>query len=153
MSGIELFGFVAVLVMVAAYALEDRAPAFVLLFAISCLAAASYAALIRSWPFAGVEMVWGIIAFRRWRRRTAHRAERTLKLTEEALSAAFHDARVQTLSSGRSMVARNTPADHGADEYTRERIRHPMVFLDDHSNAEDHRDRHGGAAKRGPSIP
>jgi hypothetical protein len=72
MSGIELFGFAAVLMMVTAYTLEDRAPAFVLLFAVSCLAAAAYAALIRSWPFAGVETLWSVIAFRRWRQRTSH---------------------------------------------------------------------------------
>ena len=66
MSGIELFGFVAVIMMVSAYALEDRSPVMVLLFAASCLAAASYAALIRSWPFAVVETIWSFIAFRRW---------------------------------------------------------------------------------------
>lgn len=72
MSGIELFGFAAVLVMVSAYALEDRAPSFILVFAISCLAAAAYAALIRSWPFAAVETLWSVVAFHRWRRRTSH---------------------------------------------------------------------------------
>jgi hypothetical protein len=72
MSAIELFGFLAVLVMVSAYALEDRAPLFVLVFALSCLAAAAYAAVIRSWPFAVVETVWSLIAFRRWHRRTSH---------------------------------------------------------------------------------
>lgn len=65
----ELFGLVAVVVMVTAYALESRAPAYVLIFALACLAAASYAVLIRSWPFAGVEAVWSVIAFRRWRTR------------------------------------------------------------------------------------
>ncbi len=74
MSGIDIFGFLAVLIMVTAYALEDRAPAFVLLFASACLAAAAYAALIRSWPFASVETLWSAIAFRRWlRRRAPHR--------------------------------------------------------------------------------
>jgi predicted component of type VI protein secretion system len=69
MSGIELFGFVAVAVMVGAYALEDRGPAFILLFAVSCLAAATYAAFIRSWPFAAVETVWSAVALHRWRKR------------------------------------------------------------------------------------
>jgi hypothetical protein len=50
MTGIELFGFVAVAVMVVAYALEDRAPAFVLVFAASCLAAATYAASFAPGP-------------------------------------------------------------------------------------------------------
>jgi hypothetical protein len=58
-----------VTVMAIAYALEDRAPGFVLVFAISCLAAAAYAALIRSWPFAAVESVWSAVALYRWRQR------------------------------------------------------------------------------------
>jgi hypothetical protein len=71
MSGIELFGFVAVIIMASAYALEERAPAFMLLFAAACLAAATYAALIHSWPFASVETAWSLIAFSRWRRRAS----------------------------------------------------------------------------------
>jgi hypothetical protein len=66
MSGIEVFGFAAVITMVAAYALEDRTPSMVLVFAAACLAAATYAAVIRSWPFAVVETIWSFIAVRRW---------------------------------------------------------------------------------------
>jgi predicted component of type VI protein secretion system len=69
MTGLELFGFAAVTVMVTAYALEERSPVFVLLFAVSCLAAAAYAALIHSWPFAVVETLWSGIAFSRWLKR------------------------------------------------------------------------------------
>ena len=72
MSTIELFGFIAVTVMVVAYALEGRGSGYVLLFALSCLAAAGYAAVIRSWPFAVVETVWSLVAFRRWLSRRAH---------------------------------------------------------------------------------
>lgn len=64
---IELFGLLAVTVMVVSYALEKRASSYVLTFAIACAAAASYAVLIRSWPFAGVEAIWCVIAVRRWR--------------------------------------------------------------------------------------
>lgn len=77
MSGIELFGFAAVTIMVVAYALEDRSPAFVLLFALACLAAASYAVLIHSWPFAAVESVWSVIAWFRWRQRRSRRTPST----------------------------------------------------------------------------
>jgi len=69
MSGIEVFGFLAVIVMVGAYAFEDRSPTLILVFALACLAAAAYAAFIRSWPFAVVETIWGGIALRRWRLR------------------------------------------------------------------------------------
>ena len=66
MSGIEIFGFLAVIVMVGAYAFEDRSPRLILVFALACLAAAAYAAFIRSWPFAVVETIWSGIALRRW---------------------------------------------------------------------------------------
>ncbi|MEO0964480.1 MAG: hypothetical protein AAFY08_05120 [Planctomycetota bacterium] len=66
---IETFGFLAVAAMVTFYALESRGRAFILAFAIACLAAATYATLIGSWPFAAVEFVWAIVAFVRWRRR------------------------------------------------------------------------------------
>ena len=62
----ELFGFLAVTAMVVTYALEQRSHWFVLAFAASCAAASLYAVLIQSWPFAAVEGVWAIVAFRRW---------------------------------------------------------------------------------------
>jgi hypothetical protein len=65
---IEVFGVLAVSSMVLFYALEERSPTFVALFAGACLASALYAVLIRSWPFAAVELVWSVLAYRRWRR-------------------------------------------------------------------------------------
>ena len=64
--GVELFGITAVTAMVIFYALERRSHRYVLAFSISCAAAALYALLIGSWPFAIVESVWCIIALRRW---------------------------------------------------------------------------------------
>jgi hypothetical protein len=55
--------------MVVTYALERRSPVYVLLFAIACAAAALYAVLICSWPFAGVETIWCVVALRRWHER------------------------------------------------------------------------------------
>lgn len=63
---IEIFGAIAVSSMVICYALEKKSHYFVLGFSISCSAAALYAFLIQSWPFAVIEMVWSIIAARRW---------------------------------------------------------------------------------------
>ena len=62
----ELFGFLAVISMVVTYALEHRSHLFVLAFALSCGAASLYAVLIHSWPFAVVEGIWAVVAFRRW---------------------------------------------------------------------------------------
>ncbi len=65
---IEVFGLLAVTAMMICYALEQRSSLFILLFAAACLAASAYATLIRSWPFAAVECMWALIAFRRWLR-------------------------------------------------------------------------------------
>ena len=72
---IELFGFLAVTIMLLAYALEHRARVFVLVFALGCAAAAGYAALIRSWPFAAVEAIWCFVALHRWRTRPTSRGQ------------------------------------------------------------------------------
>ena len=65
---IEIFGVLAVSSMVLFYALEERSPTYVSLFAAACLASAFYAVLIESWPFAAVEGVWSALALRRWLR-------------------------------------------------------------------------------------
>jgi hypothetical protein len=65
---VELFGIAAVTVMVLTYALEGRAAGYVFAFAVACAAASVYAVMIRSWPFAFVEAVWAVVAFRRWQR-------------------------------------------------------------------------------------
>jgi hypothetical protein len=65
----EIFGFAAVTVMLLSYALEERAPAYVLVFALGCACAAAYAAMIHSLPFAGVEAIWCGVALRRWQSR------------------------------------------------------------------------------------
>ena len=66
-AGIEIFGAIAVSLMALFYALEKRSPVFILLFACACLASSGYAALIRSWPFAAVELLWAGVALHRWR--------------------------------------------------------------------------------------
>lgn len=66
---IEIYGGVAVGSMALSYALEEYDAAFGWLFAASCLAAASYAALIGSWPFAVIETLWAGVAARRAARR------------------------------------------------------------------------------------
>src|SRR5262245_13947840 len=57
--------------MLIAYALEERAPHFVLLFASACAASSVYGFLAGAWPFGIVEAVWTAVAVRRWRARLA----------------------------------------------------------------------------------
>ena len=66
--GVEIFGAAAVAAMALMYALQDRSHAFILGFALACVCASLYAFLIRSWPFAIIELVWSVIALHRWRR-------------------------------------------------------------------------------------
>jgi len=55
--------------MLIAYALEERASIFVLLFAAACGASSVYGFLAGAWPFGIVEAVWAAVAVRRWRTR------------------------------------------------------------------------------------
>jgi len=63
------FGAAAVSLMLIAYALEERAPRFVLLFAGACAASSVYGFMAGAWPFGVVEAVWTGVAIQRWRMR------------------------------------------------------------------------------------
>jgi len=52
--------------MMVFYALEARHSAFVLAFAAACLASSAYGFLAGAWPFGVVELVWSVVAARRW---------------------------------------------------------------------------------------
>jgi hypothetical protein len=74
MDPLTLFGVAAVTSMLIFYALEDRAPIFILCFAGSCAASSVYGLLQGAWPFGVVECVWTFVAIRRWmhKRRLDH---------------------------------------------------------------------------------
>ena len=75
MNPLTLFGVLAVTAMLVFYAVEERAPVFVLAFAGACAASSLYGFLQGAWPFGAVEGVWTAVALRRWRtRRTVHKA-------------------------------------------------------------------------------
>lgn len=75
MTPLTLFGVLAVSAMLVFYAVEERAPVFVLAFAGACAASSVYGFLQGAWPFGAVEGVWTVVALRRWRRRqTVHEA-------------------------------------------------------------------------------
>lgn len=66
MDPVTVFGAVAVTFMMLCYALEDRSPTFVLLFAGACVASSVYGFLQGTWPFGVAELVWSAVAYRRW---------------------------------------------------------------------------------------
>ena len=66
MDPLTALGALAVTAMLVFYALEARAAAFVLAFAGACVASSVYGFLQGAWPFGVVELVWSVIALRRW---------------------------------------------------------------------------------------
>jgi hypothetical protein len=68
MDPLTLFGLFAVGAMLLFYSLEDRSPVFLLAFAGACVLASVYGFLQGAWPFGLVELVWSVVAFRRWQR-------------------------------------------------------------------------------------
>ena len=70
-DGLSLFGLVAVTLMLACYALEERSPWYVLGFSGACALASAYGFLQGAWPFGLVEGIWSLVALDRWRKRSA----------------------------------------------------------------------------------
>ena len=66
MNPLTIFGLIAVTAMVVCYALERRSPLFVLAFGFACLLGSVYGFLQGAWPFGIVEIIWSVIAVRRW---------------------------------------------------------------------------------------
>lgn len=64
---VTLFGVVAVGFMVTMYALERRGRKYIAAFALGCLLSSAYGFLAGAWPFGLVEIVWSVIAWRRFR--------------------------------------------------------------------------------------
>lgn len=65
---VTIYGVCAVSFMMAMYALEARNRSYVLAFAFGCVLSSIYGFLSGAWPFGVVELVWSVIAARRWRR-------------------------------------------------------------------------------------
>ena len=66
MNWLTIFGAVVVTLMLVFYTLEPRSHYFVLAFAVSCLLSSLYGFLQGAWPFGVVELIWAVVAFRRW---------------------------------------------------------------------------------------
>lgn len=63
---VTIYGVCAVTIMMTMYALERRHRYFVLAFAVGCLLSSVYGFLAGAWPFGIVELVWAVIAARRY---------------------------------------------------------------------------------------
>jgi NADH:ubiquinone oxidoreductase subunit 6 (subunit J) len=65
--GVTIYGVCAVTFMMAMYALESRGPRYVALFALGCVLSSAYGFLSGAWPFGVVELIWSVVAVRRYR--------------------------------------------------------------------------------------
>ena len=63
---LTLFGLFAVSAMLICYALEDRSHWFIVAFALACLLASLHGFLQGAWPFGVIELIWSLVAVRRW---------------------------------------------------------------------------------------
>ena len=60
------YGVVALVFMMAMYALESRGRRFVALFALGCALSSVYGFASGAWPFGVVEAIWSLVALRRF---------------------------------------------------------------------------------------
>lgn len=63
---LTIYGATVVTLMMIFYALESRSPKFTVAFGIACLGSSLYGWLAGTWPFGVVELIWGLVAFRKW---------------------------------------------------------------------------------------
>lgn len=66
MDLLTAFGLVAVSFTLLCYTMEERAPVWTFGFAIGCLMGSAYGFLQGAWPFGAVELIWFVVALRRW---------------------------------------------------------------------------------------
>ena len=66
MDRLTAFGLISVFAMMLFYALESRSHWYVLAFSGTCVLASIYGFLQGAWPFGLVEVIWSVIALRRW---------------------------------------------------------------------------------------
>jgi hypothetical protein len=65
-AAVTIYGVIAVTFMMIMYALEGRHRRFVFAFAVGCVLSAVYGFLSGAWPFGVVELIWAVVALRRW---------------------------------------------------------------------------------------
>jgi hypothetical protein len=63
---VTVYGVVALTFMMTMYALERRSRRYVLAFAVGCVLSSGYGFASGAWPFGVVELVWAVVAVRRW---------------------------------------------------------------------------------------
>jgi CHASE2 domain-containing sensor protein len=65
---VTLYGVCATSFMMLMYATERRGPRYIAGFAVGCVASSIYGWWSGAWPFGIVEMLWAVVAWRRFQR-------------------------------------------------------------------------------------
>ena len=66
MDALTIFGFLAIVIMLIAYIFEERSTIWMFIFATACVASSIYGWLAGTLPFGIVEIIWAIVAYRKW---------------------------------------------------------------------------------------
>ncbi len=66
MDLLTIFGLFAITICLICYAMEERSHWWTLGFAISCLLSSIYGFLQGAWPFGVIEIIWLIVALKKW---------------------------------------------------------------------------------------
>ncbi len=66
MDALTAFGLAALTFTLICYALEARSPWWTLGFAAGCVLGSIYGFLQGAWPFGVVEIIWAVVAVKRW---------------------------------------------------------------------------------------
>ena len=66
MDALSLFGLAAVSFTLLCYAKESGSHWWTFGFAVGCLLGSAYGFLQGAWPFGAVELIWFVVAIRRW---------------------------------------------------------------------------------------
>jgi hypothetical protein len=65
-SALNVYGAIALLIMMIFYVLENRSPTYTLLFGVMCISTSVYGFLAGTWPFGVIELAWFMVAIRKY---------------------------------------------------------------------------------------
>ncbi|MDA8054356.1 MAG: hypothetical protein M0Z77_01730 [Thermoplasmatales archaeon] len=65
-SALNIYGSVALVIMMIFYMVENRSPVYTLLFGLMCIATSAYGFLSGTWPFGVIELAWFAVSIRRY---------------------------------------------------------------------------------------
>lgn len=67
-SALNVYGSIALVIMMVFYMFEIRSPIYTLLFGLMCITTSVYGFLAGTWPFGVIELAWFVVAVRKYLR-------------------------------------------------------------------------------------